>query len=158
MVSVRIEQHPAFRVAGEKTYINGQDNAQFAEFWQKSHANGLIDRLRALSAKRKSGITRSDVIGVSRVEQDPKCRAFDFWIVAECDTDCGLDSFVIPACRWAIFSNRGDMPMALVDAEIYAFTKWLPASDYAHAHAPEIEVYPKNCEGAVEFWLPIEAK
>ncbi len=47
------------------------------------------------------------------------------------------------------------MPEALIDAEMYAFTQWLPASAYRHANAPELEVYPARDGNPVEFWLPI---
>ena len=43
-------------------------------------------------------------------------------------------------------------------SEIYAFTQWLPASGYAHANAPEMEVYLPGVSGAeyvCEFWLPV---
>lgn len=156
MINVRIEDHPAFYVAGEKTYITGQDNSQFESFWERAHASGLIDRLKQLYPGEAQSITKSRVLGVSRVENDPDVRAFDFWIAAECSGDAHTPAFKVPACRWAIFSNSGDMPMALVDAEIYAFTKWLPASTYRHARVMELEVYPERDPRAVEFWLPIE--
>ena len=49
-----------------------------------------------------------------------------------------------------------------MEAEIYAFTQWLPASGFSHALAPEMEVYlptrENGDEGGCEFWLPIVRK
>ena len=61
----------------------------------------------------------------------------------------------MPACRWAIFQNQGELPMSLIDAEMYCHMKWLPESEYAHALAPEIEVYPIRDSSRVEYWLPV---
>jgi len=41
------------------------------------------------------------------------------------------------------------------------FTQWLPGSDYTHARAPEMEVYPPGKDGPevlCEFWLPVIKK
>jgi len=60
-----------------------------------------------------------------------------------------------------VFECRGNVPASIVEAEIFAFTQWLPASGFVHAQAPEMEVY---LEGAneddyiCEFWLPVQRK
>ena len=158
MITMRILDAPAFRAVGKKTWISGQDNAAFAEFWRAARESGLIGALSHLAGGRPGAVTGSTVFGVSRVEKDPANRAFDFFIAAEAEGaggDSSLESFEVPAARWAIFENSGPMPGALVDAELYAFFTWLPTSGYEHAHAPEMEVYPARGDGAVEFWLPI---
>jgi AraC family transcriptional regulator len=43
---------------------------------------------------------------------------------------------------------------------MFAFMEWLPLSEYAHARAPEMEVYFPGNDGVseesyCEFWLPI---
>lgn len=161
MVNMRIENKQSFKIAGRKIWISGQDNEIFGAFWKESHENGLIEQLKSVSAKIESKVTNSDVLGVSCVENDPAIRAFNFYIateiIDEINTD-KLERFIIPECTWAIFSNRGNLPMALIEAEMYAFMEWLPASQYNHAHAPELEVYPVNDNSSVEFWIPIIAK
>lgn len=150
MIEFRLESHNAFCVRGKRTWISGQDNSLFGRFWDACHADGTVD---ALKAAAKPEITNAPIMGISCVEKDPMNRAFDFLIAAEgAQVEC-LESYRVPACTWAIFRNRGTLPMALVDAEIYAFTGWLPQSGYVHALAPELEVYP--ADGSVEFWLPI---
>ncbi len=158
MVEVRIEQKPAFVVSGHKTWISGQDNELFGRFWEAAHRGGLVNRLKALSADPAISVTGAQVFGVSCVGADPTDRAFDFFIATECEPVDDLEAVYIPACTWAIFSNRGTLPMSLIEAEMTAFTEWLPASDYRHAHAPELEVYPDRDDALVEFWLPVEPK
>lgn len=159
MTEVRIMKLPSFRVVGKKVWISGQDNKQFGVFWDECHKDGTIEALRKLSSSPESNITKATTFGVSRVEKDPSNRAFFFYIATETDkTSDGFESFSIPAAEWAVFSNRGELPMSLVDAEIFAYTKWLPASKYIHANAPELEVYPAADSALVEYWLPIVKK
>ena len=162
MVSVRTEKLPAFTVAGRKTWISGQDNAQFAAFWAESEQNGLLKRLDALQKPLAERQTKCRFLGISRVENDPNNRAFDFYIAVECDeTPDDLEAFAVPAGEWAVFTNVGQLPLSLVESEIYAMTVWLPASPYRHALAPEMEGYPPviSPEGTVtEFWLPLSPR
>lgn len=151
---MRIEEKPAFEVCGRKVWISGQNNEEFGEFWNESHENGLVERLKGFGTGK---ITNSGVFGVSRVEKYPDNRQFFFYIAAEHTGEDDLEDFTVPACKWAIFEGAGELPMSLVNAEMEAFMKWLPSSGYVHAHAPELEVYPVS--GAeVEFWLPVEEK
>lgn len=70
----------------------------------------------------------------------------------------GCESFVVKGGKWAVFSNNGALPFSLVDAEMEAFMKWLPTSEYQHDFRPELEVYPEDGRADVEFWLPIVEK
>jgi AraC family transcriptional regulator len=163
MIAVRIVDRPAFRIAGRATYISGPDNAQFGRFWQESEADGLMDLLATLNGLRPGDQTGGITLGVSRVERDPGKRDFNYMIAVEVPdgSDTGaLETYAVPACRWAVFECRGRIPDAIVTSEIYAFTQWLPASGYTHELAPEMEVYPpasntENGESYAEFWLPI---
>ena len=155
MVTVRMENRPAFAAVGRSVWISGQDNEQFGAFWQRAAQEGWLEELQALGGVGPA--TGSAVFGVSRVEDDPANRAFHFFIAAEWDGDCpaGFERFVVPAARWAVFANKGPLPQALIDAEMHCFLEWLPASGLVHAAAPELEVYPPD--GSVEFWLPVAA-
>ena len=160
MVNIRIEKKPSFQIVGQKIWVSGQDNEIFEAFWKQAHESGLVTRLKSISAKAGNRITGSDVFGVSRVEKDPDNRAFYFYIAAEAAdgaVEGEWESYMVPACTWAIFSNKGELPMSLIQAEMFAFMEWLPASPYQHAHAPELEVYPTNDSSLAEFWLPIAA-
>ena len=158
----RILDRPAFAIAGLKTYISGPDNSQFAQFWERCQSNGLFPRFQALTGMNPGPQTGGATLGVSRVEKDPARRDFDYMIAVEVPIATPveeLEVYNVPACRWAVFGCRGCLPDALVEAEIYAFSQWLPSSGYKHAHAPEMEVYPPAEDGdtTCEFWLPLEA-
>lgn len=153
-VSVRVEKHEAFKVCGKKVWISGQDNSQFAKFWEKAHASGMVQELKGATNPAEN-VTKSNILGVSCVEKNPSNRAFDFYIASECSGLEGYEEYEIPAGSWAIFKGKGELPMSLVNAEMYAFMEWLPQSGYTHAFAPELEVYLADDKDTVEFWLPI---
>ncbi len=163
MVTYRIVARPAFEVIGRKTWIGGPDNEAFGRFWAQCHADGVIATLGRLRGADPCPQTGGAIIGLSCVEQDPAKRDFFFLICIETpdglsDADVaalGLERHPVPAGEWAVFEGHGAMPDALVAAEMYAFMEWLPASGYAHAPAPEMEVYPLSDEPYCEFWLPI---
>jgi AraC family transcriptional regulator len=164
MIAVRIVDRPAFLIAGKSVYISGPDNAQFGRFWQECQADGLMGQFERMTGFRPGAQTGGATLGVSRVEQDPNKRDFHYMIAVEAADgaadESGLESYTVPACRWAVFECHGPVPEAIVAAEIYAFSQWLPASGYTHAFAPEMEVYPpaseaQGSEPYTEFWLPI---
>jgi len=165
MVKIRIEEHPDFKILGQKKWIFGTDTHLFENFWKQSHENGLINRLKEIRHNNLGPVTNSMILGISCVEEDPTNRNFNFYIATEKDQevfDENLDEYTVPASKWAIFESIGDMPKALLEAEIYAFNEWLPNSNYIHANAPELEVYPPSDNESgfsiVEFWLPIKNK
>ena len=163
MVPYRIVTRPSFQIVGRKTWIAGTDNEAFGRFWSHCHADGFIASLAELRGDTPNPQTAGAVIGLSCVEADPTRRQFDFFICIETPADLdgavvaaqGMERHVVPATDWAVFEAHGEMPGALVAAEMYAFTEWLPASGYVHAPAPEMEVYPPTDVPYCEFWLPI---
>jgi AraC family transcriptional regulator len=167
VIKVRIEEKPAFQIIGRKTWIGGTDDeATFGRFWERCKQDGLLFVLDAIRGGRKPGpLTNGIYLGVSRVEKDPSNRSFFFYVGIESGTkpaEHRLEEVHVPASKWAVFENQGPMPQALVAAEMYAFTEWLPSSSYVHAKVPEMEVYPPGDapQGStpVEFWLPIAEK
>ncbi len=165
MIKVRIETHPEFKIVGRKTWIAGTDNEIFGLFWEQCKNDGLLEIYKRIHKNKTNTITNSMAIGVSCVEKDPENRSFYFYIATECD-ECPvgdeLEEYIVPACDWAIFENKGSLPESLIASEMYAFMEWLPHSEFIHANAPEIEVYPpcNEFEGEIlnEFWLPIKKK
>ena len=85
MIHHRLEQKPAFMVAGVKTRISGQHNEEFAEFWQVCTDDGTCEKLQRVSSCPTDNVTHSRIMGVSRVENDPTNRSFDFYIASETD-------------------------------------------------------------------------
>lgn len=165
MTGPRIVERPAFDLLGKKTWIAGvEDNDAFGRFWEQARAEGLFALLERIGGLRPGPQTGGVTLGVSRVEKDPANRAFYYMIAIENPSRVTLEeleSFRVPAAAWAVFPCLGPLPDAIVAAEIYAFTQWLPASGFVHALAPEMEVYPPNSGESdspahiCEFWLPI---
>ena len=155
MIRRRLEYKPSFTVTGIKTWISGQHNEEFADFWQVCTADGTCEKLKEASLPPDGNVTHSRIMGVSRVEKDPDERAFDFYIASEAGAMEGFEVFGIDGGEWAIFEGDGDDAMALIRAEMEAFMHWLPGSGYVHDHRPEIEVYPEGTGVYAEFWLPV---
>jgi AraC family transcriptional regulator len=121
-----------------------------------------LQKLGQISEWQPGAQTGGVTLGISRVERNPANRAFDYMIAVEVPEGtpsvAGLETYNVPAARWAVFECRGAVPDAIVAAEMYAFMEWLPSSGYAHAAAPEMEVYYPGDPGPdyyCEFWLPI---
>ncbi len=166
MIVHRILERPAFDVIGKKTWISGQDNSLFGSFWERCRAEGLFATFEQISGLRAGPQTGGVTMGISCVEQDPARREFYYWIAVEKPKGCtvtGLETYQVPASRWAVFECRGKVPDSIVRAEMYAFMEWLPSSEFVHANAPEMEVYPPGSDGHsddnyCEFWLPVKSK
>jgi len=163
-VEPRIVERPAFQVVGKKTWISGQDNSLFGRFWEQCRAESLLETFEQIGGFRPGPQTGGVTLGVSCVERDPAKREFYYLIGIESpDSVPGLEIYTVPASRWAVFECHGPVPGSIVQAEMYAFMEWLPNSDYVHANAPEMEVYPPESDGSsedktCEFWLPIKSK
>ena len=169
MIPFRIIERPAFYVIGKKTWIAGQDNAIFGHFWGQCRAEGLFERFEQINGRQAGPQTNSVTLGISRVEQDPARREFFYMIAIEGGElyrqppnclEADLETYLVPASQWAVFECRGQVPDSIVRSEIYAFTQWLPASEFVHAPAPEMEVYypgsGQDDQYYCEFWLPIQ--
>jgi AraC family transcriptional regulator len=164
MVPFRLVDRPSFYVTGKKTWISGQDNSLFGHFWQTARNEGLFGRLEQISAYQPGPQTGGVTLGISRVEANPALREFYYMIAVECppgEAREGLEIYQVPECTWAVFECRGPVPDSIVEAEIFAFSQWLPASGCVHANAPEMEVYlPESMPGEpnCEFWLPVHPR
>jgi AraC family transcriptional regulator len=165
MIKHRIVEKPAFEVIGQKTWISGQANDLFSQFWVQCRADKLFERLEQLSHNQPGPQTGSSLLGISCVENDPTNRAFYYMIAIEKPTTPleELEMHRVPTSRWAVFECAGKVPEAIVKSEMYACMEWLPSSPYEHAKAPEMEVYFPGNDGNsedsyCEFWLPITEK
>jgi AraC family transcriptional regulator len=123
MIKVKIVEKNAFLVCVKKIWITGQHNEEFGEFWDKSHKTGLVDLLKEISNPKEM---EPAVMGISRVEKDPNNRAFYFYICSETEalstTYEDMESFEVPAAKWAVFSNvsnNDNLAEALIKAEMY---------------------------------------
>jgi AraC family transcriptional regulator len=166
MEQPRLISRPSFEIIGKKTWISGQDNEIFVRFWNQCREEGLFGAFHGLTGMQPGAQTGGVTLGVSCVEADPANRDFYYFIAVEAPDGVGIDGLErhrVPAAEWAVFEACGQMPDALVAAEMFAFMEWLPASAFEHAAAPEMEVYPPQPENdrgdvRVQFWLPVRRK
>jgi AraC family transcriptional regulator len=65
----------------------------------------------------------------------------------------------IPSATWAVFSSVGPLPQSIVNVWARIFQEWFPSTDYKHADAPDLEIYPPGNPLAqdykFEIWVPI---
>lgn len=159
MVPYRLVTRPAFRVVGKQTWIGDQDNDLFGRFWQQCRDEGLFQTFERLASFLPGAVTNGVTLGISHVEENPAVRQFFYQVAVEYpsgEIPEGLQAFIVPASQWAVFECHGPVPDAIVEAEMFAFMQWLPASGFQHALAPEMEVYPPQTgQDYAEFWLPI---
>lgn len=94
MVKIRMVTLPAFAMSGVKTWISGQHNEEFADFWRQCNEDGTSEKLKKASSGPATNRTHSRIMGISRVERDPGNRAFDFYIAAEAESVDECESFV----------------------------------------------------------------
>ena len=171
MIKYRIMEKPSFDVIGRKTWISSQDNEFFGRFWAQCQAEGLFETFEQLNHNQVGKQTKSSVLGVSCVEKDPGNRAFYYLIgiekpemISDVELNAhGVETYHVDGAKWAVFECIGKVPEAIVKSEMYAFMEWLPASEFEHAKAPELEVYFPGNDGNsannyCEFWLPIVKK
>lgn len=160
MVSITIENKPEFNIIGLKTWISGSDNDLFGDFWKKCHTEGEIEFIRKFSTKYENSVTKSEILGFSRTDEDPTVRSFYFYIAVETQENENQGKFElvkVKPYRWAIFSNQGKDIDALMECEMYAWKEWLPNNGiYIHDNGPEMEVYFQD--NRIEYWIPIREK
>jgi predicted transcriptional regulator YdeE len=88
MTNYRLIQKPAFIVLGKVTWISGQDNALFGQFWTRSRKRCLFETFELLRGRQTGHQTNSSVLGISRVEKDPAERSFYYMIAVEVPVGC----------------------------------------------------------------------
>ncbi|WP_312112077.1 GyrI-like domain-containing protein [Brevibacillus reuszeri] len=159
-MDLRILEKEAFTVVGKSRQVNclnGEHPQRISEFWAESHQDGTLEELVRIG-------TTGELFGVC-VDMQPDQGVLTYMIA--CEADRALDesrftSFTIPAATWAVFTSTGPLPGAIQQAFGYAFQEWLPASEYRHAPAPDLEVYPSGDTMAADYrcevWIPIVKK
>lgn len=157
-MNYRIEERAGFTVVGVKefmTTVNGENFKKIPQMWcdlpkETFHVIG--------------GLSDREPTGVMGICADMHDDGFDYWIAAATTKPCpeGLSSLEIPASTWAIFESVGPMPGAIQEVWGRIFGEWFPASDYEHAHAPEIEWYSDGDTNAPDYksevWIPVVKK
>jgi AraC family transcriptional regulator len=159
----RIEERPAFSLAGISLRMKTKDQSNFVDvpaLWDQVMTDG---RWKALCAKAEFG--RMGVCGVSR-GFDMAAGTFIYSIAI--DTPESLDGmpessecFEVPASTWGKFAVRGPLRPNFQNTIKRVFAEWLPASDWEHAGTAEIEYYPdmgssESPDFRSEYWVPLK--
>lgn len=156
----RIEQKEAFTIIGKSVRVTCQNNEHTSRiplFWEECQHDGTLENICAIG-------TSETLFGVC-MDMDMEKGEFTYMIAAAADVStqaAGLSVRTIPACLWAMFPSVGPIPDALQNVWGRVFQEWLPASDYKHAAAPEMEVYPPGDvtrdDYRCEVWIPVVKK
>lgn len=156
-MSYRIEDKPAFRIAGLRLRITEdmeKNQKIIPDFWNEIVKTKEFSEICLLSEENPNGI-----LGVS-VFKDPE--NIFYYIASATKKDVSEKFFVyeIPASTWVIFENNGHFRESVQSVFNRFYTEWLLGSGYMYAELPDIEVYPikneKMGEGSTEVWISIK--
>ncbi len=156
----RIVEEAAFQVVGlkrEYSYENEENLIGIPKFWEEVNANGTD----GLLFKVNNGPIKG-VLGICVDNIADQSKKMEYWIASASNGEVpeGLDSFEIPASKWAVFEVHGPMPGAMPKVWKQIFSAWFPSSGYEHAGTPELEVYseddPSSPDLYSEIWIPVK--
>jgi AraC family transcriptional regulator len=154
----RIVEKDKFKVVGKEIRVttkNGENFKRIPKFWEECHENGSCEKL-CNAAKG------SDILGICK---DFGNEELTYMIAVEKPegfTSKDMTEVEIPAATWAVFESVGPTPDSIQKVWKRIFSEWFPATNFEHADAPELEVYPSGDPDAdnyrCEVWIPIVRK
>ena len=154
-MNYRIEKKDAFRIVGVSAPLDKELEKNFAEvpkMWQKSLADGTIERLAGLMDAQPMGL-----LGVSACEDAEQWKYFI--AVSSTKDRGGFEEYQVHAATWAVFPGTGTN-QSIQELEKRIVLEWLPTSGYEYGNGPDIEVYlnadPQNAR--YEVWVPVVKK
>jgi AraC family transcriptional regulator len=151
-MKVRIEQKPAFTVAGiKRTSRNDAEANTLPAFWGETPKE-TYETLLSLMDTQPQGF-----IGVC-ADFDGK-HEFDYYIAAATTRPApeGMETYKVKAATWAILEQDGP----LMELAGRFWKEWLPSSGYRRAgeDIPDVEVYPDRnlpkLNYRYELWFPV---
>ena len=153
-------------VAGKSTTVTtagGENFKIIPAFWQKSSQDGTIKKIAGIAEKNKAGILSGAKAAVLCYKETDTQEKWSYLAGAETTgKEPGMETITIPGQTWAIFESIGPMPDAIQAVWKRIFNEWFPSSNYEHAMAPELEVYPpgdgKSPDYYCEVWIPVMQK
>ena len=159
MFDVKILEKPAFTVLGRKAWMPLQKPEDFGLLLKESRESGLIEKLVGFNGGKTKTVTNSDFLGVAVMHKDGN---MDYYVAAEVQADVRdgeLESFTVPASRWAIIQGKGAGLEKISELEQYGYCEWLPKSGCEMADTPQMNVFLSEGDREyTELWLPIMAK
>ncbi|WP_070120997.1 AraC family transcriptional regulator [Bacillus marinisedimentorum] len=159
-MNYRIVEKEAFEVIGKGKRVrtaNGENMKTIPAFWDEMNKNGTSVKLCKPDSE--------DVMYGICMEFDRDLEEFTYFIAGnkpDGTVPAEFEVKQIPASTWAVFDVRGAMPDAMQKVWGRIFSEWFPATGYAHAEAPELELYlpgnPADEDYRSEIWIPIIKK
>lgn len=161
----RIVEKPAFHVAGKTQRVstkNGENMRQIPEFWQACMGDGTFAVLSALPGDKPA--LGQGMLGIC-MDFAPDMSEFTYMIGAEAPSGASPAGMVerdIPASTWAVFQAKGALPDSIQTVWGRIMSEFLPAGEYAHAPAPDVEFYPPGDPMQPGYecsvWVPVVKK
>lgn len=139
-------------------YINQNEGHRIPEFVDKCYADGIMDRMFELANSHEDYALY--------MEPDMKYETFSYMVAVKKPDGTivpdDMEEFTVPASTWAIFTAHGTVSQSLSSLRQRIFGEWFPSSDYEHANAPMLEVFPaipgNSPDFYCEIWIPIIKK
>lgn len=153
----------AFSVTGHVRRISTVDGKNFQDipkFWEEMGSSGKVDEIQKFADPK--GVLKGATLGIC-MDFQKDLEQFNYVIGVEpagAVELSGVEERTIPAGTWAVFPGKGIMPDAIQAVWNRIFQEWFPATNYAHAEGPELEIYRDAEDGSdecpFEVWIPIE--
>lgn len=138
-------------IAGLQARFTAETRVEIPKLWER------FDQLRS----KLSNTVGAEAFGVCRACDE---QGFEYLagveVKAGAELPEGVESMLLPAQRYAIFTHHGPAP-ELSHTFNAIHSKWLPNSGHRPAQAPSFERYtkefdPQTLSGGIEVWVPIE--
>ena len=150
----RFEEGRALLIAGLSERYNSETCASIPSQWQRfgPHIGNIPGQIgRTAYGVLHNGDDEGNIEYLTGVEVSNFAR-----VPSE------FDRLRIPPHRYAVFTHR-DHISAIRRTWMTILNEWLPASELAHAQAPEFELYseefdPQSGTGLVEIWIPVKTR
>ncbi len=163
MLSIRVENRPAFQVWGISAPVNGlfSPAPDFASSVPRVW-NSLTSLAR--SAKRDpDSLTLIGVLDLTCVENNQGC--FPYWACLEASTSPspkGLATLTVPAQEYAVIPHHGSLDNLQKVLEWF-IRHWLPESGYCGVNGFDLEIYDQrfssdNAQSYMEYWVPVRPR
>lgn len=153
----RIIEKEAFTIIGKSIEVSckdGENLRRLPRFWVECNEDGTSARLEAIGQGRPCMGVCADI--------DNEKEQMTYWIAIEGSPEeaSDLETRVIPASTWAVFTSTGPLPDSIQAVWERIYQEWFPSTGYQHAGSPELEVYhdgdSDSADYTCEVWIPVK--
>lgn len=163
VMDYKVVKKQAFKVIEKRTVQSVSENENLRtipKFWEKSNADGTVEKLLELSSDRES------LLGICYANPHKEEATFDYSIAAIIDDNTeipeGFTANVIPARTWIVFECKGAMPDAIQQLWHRICTEFFPSSSYEPTYEMDVEAYKdgdmSSPDYRSEIWVPVKDK